>query len=54
VRCGTVEKGKLAALLVVAGDPSEDVRILQQEERIALVLKGGEIVADRGGRPGTA
>ena len=44
---GTVEKGKLADLVVVAGDPLGDVSILQNPERIALVLKGGEIAADR-------
>src|SRR4051812_51547 len=44
---GTVEKGKLADLTVVAGDPLEDVTILQNPDRIALVLKGGEIAADR-------
>ncbi|HEV2302239.1 MAG TPA: amidohydrolase family protein [Stellaceae bacterium] len=51
---GTVETGKLADLIVVAGDPLEDVRILQEEARVALVLKGGEIVADRRDRPGAA
>ena len=44
---GTVEKGKLADLIVVAGDPLGDVRILQNPERIALVLKGGEVAANR-------
>ena len=44
---GTVEKGKLADLIVVAGDPLEDVTILQNSDRIALVLKGGEVAADR-------
>jgi imidazolonepropionase-like amidohydrolase len=44
---GTVEKGKLADLIVVAGDPLDDVTILQKPERIALVLKGGEIAANR-------
>jgi imidazolonepropionase-like amidohydrolase len=44
---GTVKKGKLADLIVVAGDPLDDVKILQQPERIALVLKGGEVAADR-------
>jgi imidazolonepropionase-like amidohydrolase len=38
---GTVEKGKLADLVVVAGDPLSDVGLLQGPERIALVLKGG-------------
>jgi imidazolonepropionase-like amidohydrolase len=44
---GTVEKGKLADLVVVRGDPLTDVTILQDLERIALVLKGGEIAANR-------
>ena len=44
---GTIEKGKLADVVVVAGDPLADVTILQDPERIALVLKGGEIAADR-------
>jgi imidazolonepropionase-like amidohydrolase len=44
---GTVEKGKLADLIVVAGDPLSDVTVLQKPERIALVLKGGEIAANR-------
>jgi imidazolonepropionase-like amidohydrolase len=44
---GTVEKGKFADLVVVAGDPLADVKLLQNPERIALVLKGGEIAADR-------
>jgi len=44
---GTVEKGKLADLVVVAGDPLSDVRLLQDSAHIALVLKGGEIVVNR-------
>jgi imidazolonepropionase-like amidohydrolase len=44
---GTVEKGKLADFVVVAGDPLSDVALLQDPTRIALVLKGGEIVANR-------
>jgi imidazolonepropionase-like amidohydrolase len=44
---GTVEKGKLADLVVVAGDPLGDVTLLQDPARIALVLKGGEIAANR-------
>jgi len=44
---GTVEKGKLADLVVADGDPLADVKLLQNPERIALVLKGGEIVANR-------
>jgi imidazolonepropionase-like amidohydrolase len=44
---GTVAEGKLADLVVVDGDPLGDVAVLQDPERIALVLKGGEIAANR-------
>jgi imidazolonepropionase-like amidohydrolase len=44
---GTVEKGKLADLIIVDGDPLADVTVLQNLERIALVLKGGETAANR-------
>lgn len=44
---GTVEKGKLADLIVVADNPLADVTILQNPQRIALVIKDGEIAADR-------
>jgi imidazolonepropionase-like amidohydrolase len=44
---GTLEKGKLADIVVVAGDPLADVTVLQKPEQIALVIKDGEIAADR-------
>jgi imidazolonepropionase-like amidohydrolase len=44
---GTVEPGKLADLVVVAGDPLQDMSILEDPQRIKLVLKGGEMCADR-------
>jgi imidazolonepropionase-like amidohydrolase len=44
---GTIEKGKLADLIVVDGDPLEDAAILQKPENITLVLKDGRIAADR-------
>jgi imidazolonepropionase-like amidohydrolase len=43
---GTVEPGKLADLVIVAGDPLADVTMLQDPDHIALVLKGGGIAAD--------
>ncbi|HEV2124954.1 MAG TPA: amidohydrolase family protein, partial [Chloroflexota bacterium] len=46
-RIGTLEVGKLADLIVVDGDPEEDVDCLSDLSRIHLVLKGGRIVADR-------
>ena len=45
---GTLERGKLADVLVVDGDPLRDIAVLQHKERIALVFKGGEIQARHG------
>ncbi len=45
---GTVEPGKRADLVVVSGDPLTDIRILQDKDRIARVLLGGQTVARRG------
>ncbi len=42
---GTIEPGKFADIVIVAGDPLTDVRMLQDKERIAQVLLGGRIVA---------
>jgi imidazolonepropionase-like amidohydrolase len=44
---GTIEIGKYADLLIVDGNPQEDVTILQDKERIKSVLKGGKVVAGR-------
>ena len=44
---GTVEKGKLADLVVVKGDPLADISMLRDPARIALVLKDGAIAANR-------
>ena len=44
---GTIESGKLADLVVVNGDPLADIRVLQDEARIEIVLKGGEPCVDR-------
>lgn len=41
---GTLVPGKLADLMVVDGDPLEDVGILQQPERRMLVMKGGRVM----------
>jgi imidazolonepropionase-like amidohydrolase len=46
-RLGTVEAGKEADLIVVNGDPLKDIKILQDNENMELVIKGGEIVVDR-------
>jgi imidazolonepropionase-like amidohydrolase len=44
---GTIEKGRLADLVVVNGNPLEDVKVLLDSTRIELVLKGGAISVDR-------
>ncbi len=43
---GTVEQGKIADLIVVDGDPVADISILQDIERISLVMKQGEIARE--------
>jgi imidazolonepropionase-like amidohydrolase len=43
---GTIEEGKLADLLVVDGDPVDDIGILQDRERLLAIVKGGEFVKD--------
>jgi imidazolonepropionase-like amidohydrolase len=35
---GTIEKGKLADVIVVAGDPIKDMAAMK---RVAIVVKGG-------------
>jgi len=43
---GTLEPGKAADVLVVDGDPSQDVRILKDKANILMILKDGEVVKD--------
>jgi len=47
---GTLAAGKLADIVIVNGDPLADIRILEQSERIALVMKDGKIEIDRRGQ----
>ena len=47
-RLGTVEVGKAADILVVDGDPLEDISVLCAPELIAAVFQDGEIVAQGG------
>jgi len=44
---GTLEKGKRADLIAVAGDPLADVSVLADAARIRLVLKDGVVAARR-------
>ena len=45
-RIGTVEAGKDADLILVAGDPLDHVELLADPTCIPLVIKGGEVVKD--------
>lgn len=40
---GLVRPGYLADLLLVDGDPTEDVRILQDSSRLRMIMKGGAL-----------
>lgn len=46
-RIGTLEAGKLADLLVVDGNPLEDIRVLQDRSKLLLILQGGKPVVER-------
>ncbi len=43
---GTLEAGKLADLIVVDGDPLGDITVLQERERVKVVMKEGKIYRD--------
>ena len=43
---GTVEVGKQADLLLVDGDPLDDLSVLQDRDRIVTVLKAGQVYRD--------
>ncbi|MCY3780386.1 MAG: amidohydrolase family protein [Chloroflexi bacterium] len=43
-RLGTIEAGKEADVIVVNGDPLKNIRVLQDNGNIALVLKAGQIM----------
>ena len=42
-RIGTVEPGKYADLLVVAGNPLKNLRALQVQDNLKLIMKGGRV-----------
>jgi len=47
-KAGTIEEGMMADILLVAGDPLNDISILQDHSRIRMVMKEGKIEVDRG------
>ena len=42
---GTIEPGSLADVVIVDGDPSVDINVLAQPDRIVAVLKGGALAS---------
>jgi imidazolonepropionase-like amidohydrolase len=44
---GTLEKGKLADVVAVAGNPLDDIGILRRRENIRMVMKAGEVCVDK-------
>jgi len=45
-KVGTVEKGKLADLLVVKKDPVSDIEVLLDKDNVRYVIKDGKFVVD--------
>lgn len=42
-KLGTVESGKIADILVVDGNPLDDIKLLQNKENLTLIMKDGDI-----------
>jgi imidazolonepropionase-like amidohydrolase len=45
-QCGLVKEGYLADLLLVRGDPTVDVSLVQHQANLAMIMKGGELWKD--------
>jgi imidazolonepropionase-like amidohydrolase len=43
---GTLEPGKAADILVVTGDPSENISVLRDKSHIVMMLQDGQVVKD--------
>lgn len=44
---GTLETGKLADVLIVDGNPLEQITVVEDQGKVALVMKAGQIVKSR-------
>jgi imidazolonepropionase-like amidohydrolase len=49
--CGTIEEGKCADVVVVDGDPLEDITILQDRSKLAMVMANGKVMVNSLGLP---
>ena len=47
-KTGTLDAGKWADVIVVKGDPSRDIKVLNDKENILLVMKDGQVLIERG------
>jgi imidazolonepropionase-like amidohydrolase len=47
-KVGTLEKGKIADIIIVDGSPLENIAVLHEENKIQIVIKEGKIVITRG------
>jgi imidazolonepropionase-like amidohydrolase len=45
-KCGLIKEGYLADLLLVRGDPTQDVSLVQHQANLAMIMKGGELHKD--------
>jgi imidazolonepropionase-like amidohydrolase len=45
---GTLERGKYADIILVKGDPLEDISVLQDKNNIVKVIKEGSVLVDSG------
>jgi imidazolonepropionase-like amidohydrolase len=46
-KTGTIEPGKLADIIIIDGDPLTDIKILQDVNKIKMVMLEGKIEIDR-------
>lgn len=44
---GTIEKGKIADIILIDGDPLDNIDILHEEDRIKMVIKSGSTIITR-------
>ena len=44
---GTLEEGKLADIVLVKGNPAQNIEVLGKRENILMVLKEGKVCVDR-------
>jgi imidazolonepropionase-like amidohydrolase len=43
-KIGTIKPGKLADILVIDGNPLQDIGVLSQEEKLKIIMKDGNII----------